>query len=241
MKNIVRLITAILILIGASVWVHGADQKRGEIPYDELEETDVTKVKAVVNHRSIFRRLKKIEFTGTSKVYEFLLTRLKFSADAVRALKIENYRVTVKEDGTLTADDGAGATGVFQLVYEKPGKRIYYAVGKYKGSLFRLKGRAVAVLEFEEAESKKRKMYNWVDLYFRIDNIVLSTVVRVISPIIGPLVDKKIGYFLGATQRICQRVTDDPKKVYDAVRNSKDVSKDDLAAFKDEFLSDRNP
>ena len=207
----------------------------GEIPYGELSARDAEEVRNVVKHRTIRRSLTEVEFVGTSQVYAFLLERLPFAAAGIRALGVQNYRVEDNGDGTFTADDGAGATGVFRLVYEEPGKKIYYAEGRYDGKVIKVKGKAVAVVEFVELPDKKMK--NWVSFHFRFDSVIVGTVVKVISCVIGPLVDSKIQYFLDAAQNLCKAIVENPEVTYTTLRRAGGINAEELAEFRKTFLN----
>ena len=228
----VRTLTFLLAILPLAL---SAKDKRGKIPLDELSDGDAKRVRAVVKYRSFKRTLKKGEFKGTDDLYAFLLERMPFAADAVRALDIENYRVRDNEDGSYTADDGAGATGKFEMVYSGEGKKVFFALGKYDGKLLKIRGRAVAVVEFEEVEGQK--MQNWVQLYFKFDSLVLNSVVKVISLFIGPLIDKKIQYFLDATRTLCRLMVENPKKVYARLKKAKEMDKKALKEFHQQFVS----
>ncbi|MDA0837037.1 MAG: hypothetical protein O3B01_13465 [Planctomycetota bacterium] len=228
----IRALTILMTLLPLAL---SADDERGTIPFDKLTDADAARVQAVVKHRSFKRELKKVEFTGTSELYAFLLDRMPFAADAVRALDIENYRVRDNEDGSYTADDGAGATGTFEIVYSSEGKKVFYALGQYDGKVLNMRGRAVAVVEFEEAEGQK--MQNWVSLYFKFDSLVLNSVVKVISLLIGPLIDKKIQYFLDATRTLCKMMVEDPQKAYARLEKAKEMDKKALKEFHKQFVN----
>ena len=225
---------ALTILLAILPLALSAKDKRGTIPFDELSDGDAKRVRAVVKHRSFKRELKKVEFRGTDDLYAFLLERMPFAAEAVRALKIENYRVRDNDDGSYTADDGAGATGKFEIVYSGEGKKVFFALGKYDGKLLKIRGRAVAVVEFKEVDGQK--MQTWVHLYFKFDSLVLNSVVKVISLFIGPLIDKKIQYFLDATRTLCRLMVENPKKVYARLKKAKEMDKKALKEFHKQFV-----
>jgi hypothetical protein len=228
----IRTLTFLLVVLPLAL---SAKDKRGSIPFDELEKADAKRVRAVVKHRSFKRELKKVEFKGTDDLYAFLLDRMPFAADAVRALNIENYRVRDNKDGSYTADDGAGATGKFEIVFSGEGKKVFFALGKYDGKLLKIRGRAVAVVEFKEVEGQK--MQNWVSLYFKFDSLVLNSVVKVISLFIGPMIDKKIQYFLDATRTLCRLMVENPKKVYTRLKKAKEMNKKGLKEFHKQFVN----
>jgi hypothetical protein len=227
-----RALTFLLLALPLAI---SAEDKRGSVPFDKLEDEDAKRVQAVVMHRSFKRDLKKVEFKGTDDLYAFLLDRMPFAADAVRALNIESYRVKDNEDGSYTADDGAGATGKFQIVYSGDGKKVFYALGNYDGKLLKIRGRAVAVVEFQEVEGQM--MQNWVSLYFKFDSLVLNSVVKVISLFIGPMIDKKIQYFLDATRTLCRLMVENPKKVYARLKKAKEMNEKGLQEFHKQFVN----
>ena len=206
----------------------------GKIPYGKLSGKDAEEVRNVVKHRTIRRTLAKVEFVGTSQVYAFLLERLPFAAAGIRALGVQNYRVEDNGDGTFTADDGAGATGVFRLVHEEPGKKIYYAEGRYDGKVIKVKGKAVAVVEFVELPGKK--MRNWVRFHFRFDSVIVGAVVKAISCVIGPLVDSKIQYFLDAAQNLCKAIVENPEGTYTTLRGAGSINPEELVEFRKTFV-----
>ena len=220
------------IAICAPLSAEGA--RKGTIPYAELKEGSAEKVRYVIEHKSLKRALKKVEFTGTGAVYSFLLGRMPFAADAIRVLRIQDYRVKDNGDGSFTADDGAGVSGVFHLVYEEKGKKIYYATGRYDGDLLKVKGKAVAIVEFEEAPGST--MRNWVFLWFRFDSIIIGTVAKALSPLVGPLVDRKINYFLNAARSLSRRIVEEPRKTYERLRKSEEIDAAQLAAFRKAFV-----
>jgi hypothetical protein len=224
----------VLALLIAVLPVAGEVTGRGQIPHEGLKEGYGENVQHVVTQTSLKRSLKAVEFVGTEAAYSFLLNHLPFAADAVRALRIQNYRVKDNGDGSFTADDGAGVSGVFRLVYDGKGRKIYYGIGGYDNDWLKIRGKAVAMIEFEELPGKK--MRNWVSLWFRFDSVVIGTAAKALSPVVGPLADQKINYFLDAARTLCRRIVEEPGKTFAALEKSSVVAPDGLAAFRRAFV-----
>jgi hypothetical protein len=68
--------------------------------------------------------------------------------------------------------------------------------------------------------------------YLRIDNATLGVLARIASPIVGPIVDKKVLRTFGAAAQLMGQAYDNPASLYRTLASSPEIAKSDLREFR---------
>ena len=75
-------------------------------------------------------------------------------------------------------------------------------------------------------------MINHVRGYLRIDNATLGVLARIASPIVGPIVDKKVLRTFGAAAKLMEQAYDNPAALYHTLGANREINTSDLREFR---------
>lgn len=147
-------------------------------------------------------------------------------------MKIRDYLIKHDKDGMYFFDDRKGLTGKYEVVHSTPGQRYYYGSGKYHGLFLKLAGRGVILMEYRKGSGNPPRVLINANVYAVIDNIVLRVLVKILKPIVIPLIDKKLYKFIKGAQKLAKEITMYPEKVYHAVKESGYAHDKELEEFR---------
>ncbi len=227
------LITGIvLICAGTAHGQKSSEEIKFKIPYELLAEDRREEVRKIVATHTIFRIFKNIEYKTDESILKFMMDHPVFLSATLKAMKIRNYSVKRGINGMYLFDDRKGIIGKFEVIYSVPGKRYYYGFGGYHGLIFKLLGRGSLLFEYRGVGGNPRRTYVNVNVYTKVDNVILETFLKILKPIIMPLIDKKIYKFIDETQKLARKITSHPEKVYQVVKESGYADKKELEEFR---------
>jgi hypothetical protein len=169
-------------------------------------------------------------------VFLYFLDHPDVAAAAARALRVANYQVQRRSDGTYWGDDTRGAKGLVEVVYADPGKRVVHAQGTYDtGWLPTVHARIVLVLDFAHRTAPDGHSYATTDItgYLRVDNRFLDALARLVGPIVVGAVDRKVARTAGIAAKVSERAYDDPVGFLEALRQVPDLDRSHLDAVAD--------
>jgi len=61
-------------------------------------------------------------------------------------------------------------------------------------------------------------------------------IVKVFKPLVNMVIDRKVLSYMYTAREVCERITKDPEGVYKSIKDSKEVSKNDLVEYRRFFL-----
>jgi hypothetical protein len=206
-----------------------------DIPWERLDLASQRRLREVTEKAVFFRDVLGITIRSRQPVFDFLIEHPDFAATAGRILGTVQHRIVKEREGVFSGDDARGATGTFELMYARPGKRIYLAKGTFvKRLLPTIHGRIVLVIVYEHLTDQTggSRVINHVRGYLRIDNATLGVLAYIASPIVGPIVDKKILRTFGAAAQLMGQAYDNPASLYHTLASSPEIAKSDLREFR---------
>ncbi len=222
----------ILLFAGIS---HGDVIKKNgkfDIPYGSLLNNRREEYRQLVETHSIFRSLQGIEFNIDKSIVNFMLDHPTFLAVTLKVMKIRNYTVEKNIGGGYFVDDLKGVSGNVEVIYSIPGQKYFYGIGGYKGVLIRLAGRNLILFEFLGGTGRLSRTIISYNTYTKIDNMVLEILMKILKPILIPLMDKKTNNFIRETQKLANEITVHPEKVYQAIKESGFAEEVELEEFR---------
>jgi len=175
-----------------------------------------------------------LTFRSHEPVFLYFLDHPDFAAAVARALKVAQYRVEPRTDGTYWGDDTRGAKGIFEVVYADPHKRVVHAQGTYDTKwLPTVYARLVLVLDFEHRHEADGQSRVTSDLkgYLRVDNPFLNVLARLVGPIVGSAVDRKVARTFGIAAKVSEQAYDDPEGFLQVLREAADIDPGHLSAL----------
>jgi hypothetical protein len=170
-------------------------------------------VRDVTEHAIFFSDLHGITVKSSPTAFDYLINHPDFAATAGRIFGIVKYRIVKERDGIFWGDDAHGATGTVELMYAERGKWFYLATGTFvKRFLPTIYGRIVLVMAYEHRtdQTGKSLVINDVRGYLRIDNRTVGVLARIASPMVGPIVDRKVLRTLATASRLTEQASHDP-------------------------------
>jgi hypothetical protein len=206
-----------------------------DIPWEKLDPASQRRLREVTEKAVFFRDVLEITIRSRQPVFDFLIEHPDFAATAGRILGIVKYRIAKERDGVFRGDDAHGATGTSELMYAERGKRVYLAKGTFvKRFLPTIHGRIVLVMVYEHLtdQTGESRVINHVRGYLRIDNATLGVLARIASPVVGPIVDKKVLRTFGAAAKLMEQAYDNPASLYRTLASSQEIAKSDLREFR---------
>jgi hypothetical protein len=97
----------------------------------------------------------------------------------------------------------------------------------------------VFTLEFRDQQQGGEAYLEVVpQLYLRLDNTLAHGLLKVLSPLVNGIIDRRVGTLTTATQVVGERMTRDPAGLYREMRSWPDVKPEELEAYRQAFLPD---
>jgi len=212
----------------------GAAVGDGRVPFDRIAPPTQERLKDVMDGAAFQRTVQGLTFRSREPVFVYLLDHPVFATAVARALRVAEYRAEQLPDGTYWGDDARGAKGIIDIVYADPRKRVIYARGTYDRKwLPTIHARLVLILEFEHTTGADGQPRATNDLtgYLRVDDPILGALARLVGPLVGGAVDRKVARTFGVAGRVSERAYDDPAGFLQALQGHPDVDRRDLAAL----------
>lgn len=132
------------------------------------------------------------------------------TAAAARHLGLAPYEVEALGEDWYRADDRDGATGVYRVLVRDGGRRVVLSWGTHRGSLLgTIRGHALSVMSFEASgEGTVPRL----TAHVVIDHPVASRLARLLAPLFGGLVDRKLTEGFRVTARVAEWALADPAR-----------------------------
>ena len=229
--KLLLIISIVLICVSTSHGQEPGEEIKFKIPYELLADDRREEVRKIVATHTIFRFFKDLEYKADKTILKFMLDHPVFLSVTLKAMKIRNYLVKHGTDGMYVFNDRKGIIGKFEPIYTVPRKKYYYGFGGYHGMIFKLLGRGTLLFEYRGVGGNPRRTYVNANVYTKIDNVVLEILLKILKPIIMPLMDKKIYKFIEETQKLAREISIHPDKVYKIVKESGDADEKELEEF----------
>ncbi len=196
-------------------------------------------VRHVLARPTLSRALEPVRFLGQQDHEEFLLDHLPLLAALARHVHpgLEPYRITEMAPGLYEVDDHGSIHGLLHRVAVAPGRRVYVAEGEFRSraELIKFKGAIVITLRFEEEPPGSRRLRNEPQLHLRIDNVVVHGLLRVLSPLLNRIIDRRVANLTAAAEFLSGRLMTDPGGVDREMNDWPDVTSEERAAFRRHF------
>ena len=204
---------------------------------------DDSATRNIVEGRTLARDLPPIRFPGTVRIADWLLDRPALAATLARHLypPLERYHVKPQEDGTYEVNDLGSLRGSFRLVARGENRRVYLVQGEFRSlaHILKLSGGMVFTLEFRELPQEGGASLDIVpQLYLRLDNIVAHGLLKVLSPLLNGIIDRRVSNLTAAAQIVVERMTRDPAGLYREMRSWADVTPGEMEEYRQGFLPD---
>ena len=209
-------------------------QEVGQVPLDLMDSYNAARVKAVLDKHTILRRVGPTRFTVSKEMYEFFIDHLDFGAAVARRLRLAKYCAIRLSEGKYYGDDGEGVKGTIELVYSSEGKRVYFSNGRFESRLFpTITGLVVVLLNYAPiTDGGKEFVEQRFYAYIKIDQRVIALLTRILLPLLGNTLDRKIGKLLNVSAAVSERIHKEPGKLWEQLQSSNEFDPETLEVFK---------
>jgi len=169
------------------------DEAAQSIPYDRLPAEMRSRVVAVVNNPSIFRRLPIASIDCDPDLYLLLVRNPEIVIDIWQLMGITNMALTRTGPNQFRAADGQGTVGTLEFAYRSADMHVIYSTGTYDGSLSpaKIRGESVVVLktEYVRNASGQIRIVNRLDVFLHLDNVGIEWIAKTLQPLLGKTAD----------------------------------------------------
>ena len=164
------------------------------IPFDKLDADAKTKISAVLNNTSIYRRLPTQVTQCDPDLYLFLVQHPVVIVDIWRVMGVSKVALESAGDGVFHANDGAGTTGTVVYCYQSHDTHVIYAEGAYDGPVLEKPIRAKCVLLLKSGYMQETDGRYYVTS--RLDSFITfeNAGVELLAKTLQPLVNKSADY-----------------------------------------------
>ena len=189
------LVLLIILFVGIN-FADGNDIKKHKtefiIDYDSLKSEMKEEIKRIVENNTVIRTLSDIKFEVKKPILLFMFDHPIFLSATLRAMNIGNYVINQGYNGTYDFDDNKGLTGNYEEVFSDEKQRYFYGNGKFDGLLINLIGSGLVLTRFRTISGTDNLVYMDAKVYAKIDNLVIGVLMKILRPIVIPLIDRKI-------------------------------------------------
>lgn len=191
------------------------------IPWNDLNQEGRRKIKEVIDHPSLFRRLPVSRIQCDPQFYQFSIRNPETIVGLWQVFGVTSMGLQRTGPYTFAGNDGAGTECTAELVYGDHEKHIYVGSGSYEGPVFRRKvsGRCVAILKTETGSGRDNiSLTNQLDIFLRVDNLAADLIARTLQPMVGRTADHNFNESLLFLQAFSETAAREPERVEHLVR-----------------------
>ena len=230
------------IFVGLSLGACSAIPVEPEIvPSDLLSEKQRSEVEDIVSDIVAVVELETREVRSRPEIYDFLLTEMVFTAGVVRAMGQGDWKIARDPErpdpNVFWVDDPAGMRLRFELLGRREGTRYYLTHGRFSmGLLPSVEGRTIIVMTVEQAGEVLRTS---ATVYVRVDSALYALLSTMARGYLSGVVRERSGFFIQAATWVAEESARAPGRLYDQLKNSKEVDQETLEEFRKRFLAPR--
>jgi hypothetical protein len=217
----------------------GEIEKEAHEPIRLLDfEIDVPAVRQVLERHTIFRAVDPVRFVGRREHEEFLLDHLPLAVTMARHLypPLERYDISEQASHVYDVNDRGAIHGHLRGVAAASGRRVYLVEGEFRSRtyLVHFTGAMVITLRYTEEQETGGGpiLRNEPHLYVRIDNILMHGLLKLFSPLIHRIIDRRVGTLAAAAEVVSTRMTNDPGGLYREMKGWTDITDQQRTEFR---------
>ncbi len=205
---------------------------------------DDQETREILAQPTLRRQFPRMRFVGDRRTYEFLVDHPPLATQLARRVHppLERYTVTQIGNGVYTIEDLGALRGEARLIQATADQRVYWFKGEFRSlaNLLRFTGRMILVLHYREVrEGGRTYMESDPDFYLRIDHAFYGFMVKLLTPLINVLIDRRVGMIAEATDKLFEQVVSDPEVLYTEMASWSEVRPEDLEAYRRALLPKR--
>jgi len=177
-------------------------------PKDTFSPDVIVGVERVWTNVTLSRRVRGPTARVPFGVYIAFIDSPDVTTAAARFRKLADYEAYALDDDWYWANDHDGARGVYRVIVRDPDRRVILSWGEHTGTIGRLTGSALTVIQLERHEDGT--VDQTLVAYVLIDNRVAATLAQLLAPVFGHLADRKLTRGLGVTTQVAEWAVNHP-------------------------------
>jgi hypothetical protein len=188
---------------------YAAQEQRAEaaslIPLHALNAEAKQKLSPILEHPTLFRRLPSQSMDCDPEMFTFIARQPEVLVSIWEAMGITKVQTERLGPYLLKGLDSAGTSCELELIYGTPAIHVFYAKGRYDGSIAPqgITGRGIFVLH--STHSKTASGRNLVscnlDVFMQLDNLGADLIARTIQPLLWGTAEQN---FVESTKYVSQ-------------------------------------
>jgi hypothetical protein len=181
------------------------DEAIRQMPLNMLAEPVRSKIQAIVDRPTLYRRLPPQTFLCEPNLYLFLIRYPEVVVNMWQLMGITRVKLQRTGPFKFDASDGAGTTSRVEIVYGTRQQHLLFAEGFYNGPLVprRVTGRCVLLLStgYSQDEQQQESVSHRLDVFVQIDNLGIEVIAKTLHPLLGRTADNN---FVESTKFLSQ-------------------------------------
>jgi hypothetical protein len=167
---------------------------RARIPYQQLTPEAQTKLLAVMDRASLFRRLPAQIIDCDQDMFVYLARYPEVLVNIWEVMGITNVHTERKAPYVVHGSDGSGTQCQIELIYGTDQLHIYHGTGTYRGSMFQreVRGQCVCVLHSPPTTDQfgDRVLAGNMDVFLKVENLGADLLTRTLAPLVSRTADQ---------------------------------------------------
>jgi len=193
-----------------------AEQGGVLFPVDKLDASSRCRIGAVITGYTTTGHVGPAQTPVTHQLYEYLLDRPPLIATLTERLGLGTYQFTTREQNQFWINDGDGTQGLLALVYQDATHRIYHIDGYHEGQAFPMvRAKAAVFMHITPIMTPDGypAVQTSITAYTKLDDSLLAGLVRVLRPLIGDAVTRKLSRGFEVTNQLGGAIAQDRDRV----------------------------
>jgi hypothetical protein len=176
-------------------------------PADQFGAAVVTAVEHIWRSPTLVRTATAETVNIPRETYLAFVDAPDLTASLARHLRLAEYEVEVVGADWYRADDHRGASGVYRVLVREAATRVILSWGSHRGEVLgTIRGQALSVMTFE---TRGERTVPSLTAYVVIENAVAAQLARMLAPIFGALMDRKLTEGFRVTAKVVEWALED--------------------------------
>jgi hypothetical protein len=205
-------------------------------PVEKVAPVWACRLQSITGDYTTATKVGPIRASMSDSIYKYLLNRPPLAAALINRLDLGLYKAERRGLDLFWGNDGEGAEGTVELVYQDRTSRIYYLEGSHHSRLLpSLTGKAVLFLRMNPVNEVGggEAMESTMVSYVKLNNRIVAGLLSLLRPLIGGVVSRKLTKGVGAVNRLGLEMRDHPDRVLFEATDPPSFAAEDVA-----FLTD---
>jgi hypothetical protein len=188
------------------------------IPLEKLPAETRSKVVAVIDDVSIYRRLPTESVDCEPDLFRFLVNNPDVLVNIWSVMGVSSVTLDRVDGDHFRCSDGDGTTARVEVVYRSPQVQVIYADGLYDGPLFPrpVRGQCVAVLQHINARKASGRYEETarLDTFLHVDNVGVELLAKLFQGLVGRTIDHNFVETVSFIGNLSRTAETNPKSMH---------------------------